>query len=93
MRSVINKLWYGNVIPQEDGLTHSNEMKECLLGYMSHYHEDLEKSFNLLSLSLTVRVIIVKRYFLLQRVSKNRQVKISLTLFSAYIRTFSYTTL
>ena len=40
MRSVINELWHGNIIPQEDSRTNSKEMKE-LLGY----HEDLEKSF------------------------------------------------
>lgn len=45
MRSVINELWHGNVIPQEDSRTNSKEMKE-LLGYMSRHHEDLEKSFS-----------------------------------------------
>ena len=44
MRSVINDLWHGNIIPQEDSRTNSKEMKE-LLGYMSRHHEDLEKSF------------------------------------------------
>ena len=44
MKSVINELWYGNIVPQEDSRTNSKEMKE-LLGYMSRYHEDLEKSF------------------------------------------------
>ena len=44
MRSVINELWHGNIIPQEDSRTNSKEMKE-LLGYMSRHHEDLEKSF------------------------------------------------
>jgi hypothetical protein len=45
MRSIINELWYGNVIPQEDSRTNTKAMKE-LLGYMSRHHEDLEKSFS-----------------------------------------------
>ena len=45
MRSVINELWHGNIIPQEDSRTNSKEMKE-LLGYMSRHHEDLENSFS-----------------------------------------------
>ena len=45
MRSVINELWYGNIIPQEDSRTNSKEMKE-LLGYMSRHHENLKKSFS-----------------------------------------------
>ena len=45
MKSIINELWHGNVIPQEDSRTNSKEMKE-LLGYMSRHHEDLEKSFS-----------------------------------------------
>ena len=44
MRSVINELWHGNIIPQEDSRTNSKEMKE-LLGYMSRHHEELEKRF------------------------------------------------
>lgn len=44
MRSIINELWYGNIIPQEDSRNNSNEMKE-LLGYMSRHHEYLEKNF------------------------------------------------
>ena len=44
MRSVINELWHGNIVPQEDSRTNSKEMKE-LLGYMARHHEDLEKSF------------------------------------------------
>ena len=43
MISMIQELWHGNVIPQEDARTNSKEMKE-LLGYMSRHHEDLEKS-------------------------------------------------
>ena len=45
MRSVIQELWHGNIIPQEDSRTNSKEMKE-LLSYMARHHEDLEKSFN-----------------------------------------------
>ena len=44
MMSIIQELWHGNIIPQEDSRTNSKEMKE-LLGYMSRHHEDLEKSF------------------------------------------------
>ena len=44
MISMIQELWHGNIIPQEDGRINSKEMKE-LLGYMSRHHEDLEKSF------------------------------------------------
>ena len=44
MKSIINELWHGNIIPQEDSRTNSKEMKE-LIGYMSRHHEDLEKSF------------------------------------------------
>ena len=44
MRSVINELWHGNIVPQEDSRTNSPQMKE-LLGYMSRHHEELEKSF------------------------------------------------
>ena len=44
MNSMIQELWHGNIIPQEDSRTNSKEMKE-LLGYMSRHHEDLEKSF------------------------------------------------
>ena len=44
MKSIINELWHGSIIPQEDSRTNSKEMKE-LLGYMSRHHEDLEKSF------------------------------------------------
>ena len=44
MRSIINELWHGNIIPQEDSRNNTKEMKE-LLGYMSRHHEELEKSF------------------------------------------------
>ena len=45
MKSIINELWHGNIIPQEDSRNNSKEMKE-LLGYMARHHEDLEKTFN-----------------------------------------------
>ena len=45
MRSIINEIWHGNVIPQEDSRTNSPEMKE-LLNYMARHHEELEKSFS-----------------------------------------------
>ena len=44
MKNMINELWHGNIIPQEDSRTNSKEMKE-LLGYMARHHEELEKSF------------------------------------------------
>ena len=44
MKSMINELWHGNIIPQEDSRTNSPQMKE-LLGYMARHHEELEKSF------------------------------------------------
>ena len=44
MNSMIQELWHGNIVPQEDSRTNSKEMKE-LLGYMSRHNEDLEKSF------------------------------------------------
>ena len=44
MRSIINEIWHGNIIPQESGQTNTKEMKE-LLSYMARHHEDLEKSF------------------------------------------------
>ena len=28
MKSIINELWHGNIIPQEDSRTNSKEMKE-----------------------------------------------------------------
>ena len=43
MKSIINELWHGNIIPQEDSRTNSKEMKE-LLGYMSRHHDDLLKT-------------------------------------------------
>ena len=45
MNSIIQELWHGNIIPQEDSRTNSKEMKE-LLSYMSRHHEDLEKTLS-----------------------------------------------
>ena len=42
--TIIEELWHGNIIPQEDSRTNSPEMKG-LLSYMARHHEDLEKSF------------------------------------------------
>ena len=44
MKNIINELWHGNIVPQEDSQTNSPQMKE-LLNYMARHHEDLEKSF------------------------------------------------
>ena len=43
MKVIIEELWHGNIIPQEDSRINSKEMKE-LIGYISRHHEDLEKS-------------------------------------------------
>ena len=43
MRSVINELWHGNIIPQEDSRNNSLEMKE-LMEYMARHHDDLLKT-------------------------------------------------
>ena len=45
MRSVINELWHGNIVPQEDSRNNSPEMKE-LMGYMSRHHDDLLKTIS-----------------------------------------------
>ena len=44
MKSIIGELWYGNIVPQEDGRINSPQMRE-LLGYMARHREELEKSF------------------------------------------------
>ena len=43
MSSVINELWHGNIVPQEDSRNNSTEMKE-LMEYMARHHDDLLKS-------------------------------------------------
>ena len=40
MKSIIQELWHGNIIPQEGSRSNSAEMKE-LLGYIARHHEDL----------------------------------------------------
>ena len=42
MRSVINELWHGNIIPQEDSRNNTKEMKE-LISYIARHDEDLYK--------------------------------------------------
>ena len=41
--NVINELWHGNIVPQEDSRTNSKEMKE-LMEYMARHHDDLLKT-------------------------------------------------
>ena len=43
MSSVINELWHGNIVPQEDSRSNSPEMKE-LMEYIARHHGDLLKS-------------------------------------------------
>ena len=43
MKSIINELWHGNIVPQEDSRNNTKEMKE-LLSYMARHNEDLEKT-------------------------------------------------
>ena len=45
MKSIINELWHGNIIPQEDSRTNSKEMKE-LMEYMARHHDDLLKTMS-----------------------------------------------
>ena len=43
MKSIINEIWHGNIIPQEDSRNNTKEMKD-LLSFMARHHEDLEKT-------------------------------------------------
>ena len=45
MRSVINELWHGSIVPQKDSRNNSPEMKE-LMEYMARHHDDLLKTLN-----------------------------------------------
>ena len=45
MKNMINELWYGNIIPQEDSRNNSPEMKE-LMEYMARHHNDLLKTMS-----------------------------------------------
>ena len=40
--NVINELWHGNIVPQEDSQTNTKEMKE-LISYIARHDDDLEK--------------------------------------------------
>ncbi len=43
MKSIINELWHGNIVPQEDSRNNSPKMKE-LMEYMARHHDDLLKT-------------------------------------------------
>ena len=43
MTHIIQELWHGNIVPQEDSRNNTNEMKE-LLSYMARHNENLEKT-------------------------------------------------
>ena len=43
MSHIIQELWHGNIVPQEDSRNNTNEMKE-LLSYMARHNENLEKT-------------------------------------------------
>ena len=45
MKSIINELWHGNIIPQEDSRNNSPEKKE-LMEYMARHHDDLLKTMS-----------------------------------------------
>ncbi len=45
MKSVINELFHGNIVPLESGQTNTKEMKE-LLHFIARHHESLEQSFS-----------------------------------------------
>ena len=43
MKSIINEMWHGNIVPQEYSRNNSPEMKE-LMEYMARHHDDLLKT-------------------------------------------------
>lgn len=43
MRSIINELWHGNIVPQSDSRNNSPEMKQ-LMEYIARHHDDLIKA-------------------------------------------------
>ena len=43
MTDMIKELWYGNIVPQEDGIFNKPEFKE-LLGNVARHHEELAGS-------------------------------------------------
>ena len=42
MTHIIQELWHGNIVPQEDSRNNTKEMKE-LITYIARHDEDLEK--------------------------------------------------
>ena len=42
MKSIINELWHGTIVPQEDSRNNTKEMKE-LINYIARHDEDLGK--------------------------------------------------
>ena len=43
MTDMIKELWYGNIVPQEDGIFNKPELRE-LLGYVARHRGELEKT-------------------------------------------------
>ncbi len=43
MDNMIKELWYGNIIPQEDGIFNKPQFKE-LLGYVARHRSELEET-------------------------------------------------
>ncbi len=43
MDNMIKELWYGNIIPQEDGIFNKPQFKE-LLGYIARHRGELEET-------------------------------------------------
>ena len=43
MIDIMKELWYGNIVPQEDGIFDKPEVKE-LLGNVARHHEELARS-------------------------------------------------
>ncbi len=43
MANMIKELWYGNIIPQEDGIFSKPQFKE-LLGYTARHRAELEET-------------------------------------------------
>ena len=45
MKSIIEELWYGNICPQEDGVSNSPEFKE-LSGYITRHRTEQEATMS-----------------------------------------------
>ncbi len=43
MTDMIKELWYGNIVPQEDGIFNKLELRE-LLGYVARHRGELEET-------------------------------------------------